>query len=144
MIHFYLCLKEYNGNLKQYIERIENDNKLLIALNAGHIPMAILTLGGSIHTIEKMKDIIKAKQQIAHVSFLKNIFEMQKEKCPLTPIHYKSPYVQLASPWLLNRNSLGIVIGEKKWELVFTNSQNLIYQKMQIQNKLTIQTYSMK
>ena len=80
----YLCLKESDGLVKSHYQFMTRTNSLITTSNAGQVVGAGLN-PALIIAAKRIKRLTQVAQDIRHISFLKKIASLFKDKCIFTP-----------------------------------------------------------
>ncbi len=129
LIRNYLCAKEFNGETKRYIFRIENLNTAIKGLNTSGI-VSIIIPGGAIITSAsyRAKKIIQKIQTVLHISYVKNLIVSTSKGCIFSPNAYKTPYRNQV--YRLKRNKFGLAkLRSKKWNVYSVSGKHVLKTK---------------
>ena len=114
-----LCAKSFNGELSQFITRINHINTALKTLTAGQV-LTIFIPGFNIAAYKTTKAAIKAlkmTQQILLFSFMKNKILGRYKSCQFSIGSTINPYRTNATKLVFKRNSFNETIKVKnKWK----------------------------
>lgn len=124
-LRVFTCMKRLNGESKRHIKWMEGLNKTIEVANA-----AMVSANPVVISIAKAtKKGAQLGQQVKHISFLKDLVLMTKNKCLFDPYAYKTPY---KNKGLLTRDSLGRAsLRSKKWKQASIGTQVILRTKVE-------------
>ena len=136
----YLCIKEYNGRLQNYVQFMQKTNWALSNVDKIDkilwlFPTLKIVKGAS----KGLEIALKRMQELKTISILQKLTKLKRNSCPI-------PLNGLIPPYnLVNRGASGEArLRSKKWELIFFGKK-IIRQSLRVtSNALKIKTYQIR
>jgi len=133
-----ICAKQAVYDSRHYVKRIEKLSKYIRLVRLGRVAISVLPFPLPASTSTKAAiDIMKGAQDLAHVSFLKKVYDLNRKLCRISLNDTITPY-KTNYGVALERGRDKLPIMEKtKWKMNFLKGENRLTAELEYKNAVT-------